>query len=196
MKSRITIFGITLLLAIATQTSFAASIEFGAILSGDAEFPTPVATPGSGDAFVVFDDVTGELAWLISFNDLLAPVTVAHIHAVPAGSIDPLAAAGGVAIDIGAANPGTIISGAGKTSGIFAGAEILDFVTDADLIDQLFAGELYFNIHSSAHGGGEIRGQILPASVTIAPVPLPMAAWLMLSGLVGVFTAGRSSRKA
>jgi hypothetical protein len=188
MKSKINIFCIGLLLAVAAPTSFGATVEFGAILSGGAEVPS-VATPGNGEALIVFDDETGNLAWLISFDDLLAPAAAAHIHAVAPGTADPAAANGGVAINL---VPGTI-SGVGATSGIFAGAQSLDLVGDAGFIDQLFAGELYINIHSSAVPSGEIRGHILGASVSV--VPLPMAAWMLLSGLSGLVVLGRQKQK-
>ena len=194
MKSKIRTFAIGLLLTVMAPLSHAATVEFGAILSGGAEVPS-VVTPGNGEAFIVFDDVTGELAWLISFDDLLGPVGVAgsgptaHIHAVTPGTPDPSAANGGVVLFLDSTNPGTIISGEGETSGIFAGAQTLDLVGDAGLIDQLFAGELYINIHTDAVLSGEIRGQILAASVSV--VPVPMAAWLLLSGLSGLLAFGR-----
>lgn len=200
MSSKLRVFCIGLLLTITAPASFAATVEFGAILSGGAEVPS-VSTPGNGEAFIVFDDTTGELAWLISFDDLLGPVGVAgagptptaHIHAVAPGTPDPSAANGGVVILLDSTNPGTIISGEGKTSGIFAGAQILDLVGEAGLIDQLFAGELYINIHTDAVPSGEIRGQILGASVSV--VPLPMAAWMLLSGLSGLIVVGRNKPK-
>lgn len=194
MNSKFKNFCIGLLLTIVAPVSLAATVEFGAILSGGAEVPS-VATPGNGEAFIVFDDTTGELAWLISFDDLLGPVGVAgaaptaHIHAVPPGTPDPSATNGGVVILLDSTNPGTIISGEGKTTGIFAGAQILDLVGEAGLIDQLFAGELYINIHTDAVPSGEIRGQILGASVSV--VPLPIAAWMLLSGLSGLIVIGR-----
>ncbi len=182
MNSKIKIFCIGLLLSVPAPMSFAATVEFGAILSGGAEVPS-VATPGNGEALLVFDDQTGNLAWLISFNDLLAPAVAAHIHAVTPGTADPAAANGGVVINL---DPGTI-SGVGASSGIFARAQEISGI--AGLVDQLFAGELYINIHSSAAPSGEIRGQILGASVSV--VPLPMAAWMLLSGLSGLIVIGR-----
>ena len=191
MKTKISIFCLGLLLSIAAPTiSFGATVEFGAILSGGAEVPS-VVTPGNGEAFIVFDDETGDLAWLISFDDLLGPVVAAHIHAVAPGIADPSAANGDVVIFLDSTNDGTIISGEGATSGIFTGSQTLDLIGEEALIDQLFAGELYINVHTSAVPTGEIRGQILGASVSV--VPLPMAAWMLLSGLSGLLVVGRKS---
>jgi hypothetical protein len=62
---------------------------------------------------------------------------LAHIHKAPVGQ------PGGVVFDLGTGNPKT-------------GTWMLDHADAADLL----ADRLYVNIHSSAHGGGEIRGQI------------------------------------
>ncbi|MFU8828724.1 MAG: CHRD domain-containing protein, partial [Phycisphaerales bacterium] len=32
----------------------------------------------------------------------------------------------------------------------------------AEMVDELFAGNLYLNFHTTAFPGGEIRGQIVP----------------------------------
>jgi len=160
-----------LMLLFAGQTQ-AAVVEFGALLSGAQETP-PVATPGNGSGFFLFDDATKEFSWNISFRDLLSPIGVssptAHVHEAPAGS------PGDVKFAIDGTNPGTVIDGTGKTEGIFLGAHIFD----AALETALFAGDLYVNLHTASAPGGEIRGQILPGSVTV--VPLPAGVWLLAS---------------
>ena len=52
---------------------------------------------------------------------------------------------------------------------------------------DLLAGLWYLNIHTNVYGGGEIRGQV-------SVVPIPAAAWLFCSGLLGLI--GISRRKA
>ena len=50
------------------------------------------------------------------------------------------------------------------------------------IIDALFAGGLYINFHTAARAAGEIRGQILPASVVPIPLPVevpPLPVWLV-----------------
>ena len=56
------------------------------------------------------------------------------------------------------------VDGVGKTEGIFAGVQILSAAQEL----ALKAGDLYFNLHTAAAPGGEIRGQIT--------VPVPAAA--------------------
>jgi hypothetical protein len=51
-----------------------------ATLDGPSESP-PNASPGTGSAMVVFDDIANTLFVHVSFSGLVAPTTAAHIHA-------------------------------------------------------------------------------------------------------------------
>jgi hypothetical protein len=66
--------------------------------------------------------------------------TMAHIHMAAAGKNGP---------------PIVALAKEGDTYKVPAGAKL-----DADQMKALKAGELYVNVHSTAHGGGEIRGQL------------------------------------
>jgi len=156
-------------------------VEFGTILSPDKEVP-PVMfdTDASGQAFFSFDDTTSTFTWSITFEDLSAPAGVnapgAHIHEGAADENGP------IRIDLGAES---IVSGIGATDGIFLGTSMLD---DA-LESALFSGNLYVNIHTENAPGGELRGQIVPASVS--PVPVPAAVWLFGSAVSALFVRRR-----
>jgi hypothetical protein len=56
---------------------------YEATLTGAQEVP-PVATSGSGQAEVQYDELTQVIRWKVSYSGLTGPVTGAHIHG-PAG---------------------------------------------------------------------------------------------------------------
>ena len=123
------------------------AIPLSASLSGAAERPTPVETPGVGSgSFALEGNV---LHFNIRYSGLKAVANNAHIHG-PATAAD----ATSVLISLVPFN-----GGAFGTNGSLAGSVL---VTDAQRA-AILEGRTYVNIHSDAHGGGEIRGQILPS---------------------------------
>ncbi len=120
------------------------SVVRSTTLTGSLENP-PVTTTATGRGAVVVNPTTREITGGVSFSGVTPTAGGHHIHQAPAGSptqngpvIIPLvlAPSGGVA---------TIPAGTLLTPAQYA---------------ALLAGELYFNIHSAANPGGEIRGQI------------------------------------
>ena len=149
----------------------------------------PAATGGTGGLTaggqgIFFDSDTNmltiDVSWgsLRGFSDLTGDVTVMHIHQ---GSTNGTAT---TFDDSGAPFINLHTGGAG----IFDGSANNGFYTntflfnDADRIDALNAGELYINVHTSANTGGEIRGNIVAASV-------PEPGSLALLGLSGAAIA-------
>lgn len=125
-------------------------------------------SPGTGEAFLILDTQANELQWEISWEGLIGDVTSAHIH----GPATPDQDAGvQVPLDI-CCNP-------------TAGSQVIDNLQQAALLDGLW----YVNIHTDFAPGGEIRGQI-----GLQAVPLPAAAWLFLSAMLGLF-AGKRARQ-
>lgn len=59
---------------------------------------------------------------------------------------------------------------------------------EAALIGALADGKAYFNLHTTAFGGGEIRGFFVP-------VPEPSATALVGAGLLGAFALSRRRRE-
>lgn len=146
--------------------SQAAIIPLSATLDGAQEVPANTS-PGTGVGSITYDDATNQLNWQITFSGLTAGATGAHFHGPAAPGVN-----GGVQLAI----PLGLF--AGQTAGNVSGTATITETQEGQLLAELW----YINIHTSAFPGGEIRGQVLDA----APVPVPAAAWLFGSGLLGL----------
>jgi len=135
----------------------------------------PVTTSAIGIAnSITFDDVSNLLTVSVSYSGgLNAAPTAAHVHGLSAVGVNS-----GVIF-------GLTITG-DQTSGTITGSGTLTDPQEAGL----FAEQLYVNLHTSAHPGGEIRGQLV-----LVPVPEPEEyAALAGAGLVGFALWRRRSR--
>jgi hypothetical protein len=94
---------------------------------------------GSGEVTAMLDGKT--FTYSATYKDLTGPVTAAHFHGP--------AAPGG--------NAGPVVPAVASPSPIKGTATL----TDAQIAD-LNAGKWYFNIHTAANPGGEIRGTVMP----------------------------------
>jgi CHRD domain len=108
--------------------------------SGAQEVPANVST-ATGRAFVTYDQVTRQVQGSITLQGMTA--TVAHIHMAAAGTNGP------VVIELAETAAG---------SGVWALPS--GTVLNAEQAAALLAGEMYFNAHSAAFSGGEIRAQV------------------------------------
>lgn len=108
-------------------------------LDGASEVPSN-GRLGEGEAVVRYNRETGELDWELHYERLSGTVTAAHIHG-PAGP------AANAPVLIQFANPG-ISPIKGRTRIRPAQAR------------ELVSGLWYVNLHTVAHPGGEIRGQL------------------------------------
>ena len=120
-------------------------VELITELSGGAARPDPVVTDGTGSGEFTLQGNT--LSFDVSYSGLSAVAIGAHIHG-PATQEETA----GVLIDLGPFNGGGF-----GTSGTLSGGVVLDNEQKAAIL----SGLTYVNIHTSAHPGGEIRGQIL-----------------------------------
>ncbi|NRF66163.1 CHRD domain-containing protein [Aquincola sp. S2] len=108
-----------------------------ATLTADQEAPATVASGAKGSASLSLDRATRTLSATVSVDG--ATPTLAHIHVGAAGK------AGAVVLPLALSA---------------SGASLAATVLSTAQLQSLDAGDLYLNVHSAAHPGGEIRGQI------------------------------------
>ena len=119
----------------------AATLKFAAALKGADEVP-PNATTGSGQVTATLDTATKAFSYTVTYDGLTGPAVAAHFHGPAAPSVN----APPVIMIMSLASP---ITGTAT-------------LTDAQIAD-LTLGKWYFNVHTAANKGGEIRGQLKAA---------------------------------
>jgi hypothetical protein len=125
---------------LAVAPAFAAMENFTADLKAASEVPAN-DSKGSGALTATYDTATKKLTYSVTYKDLSGPAAAAHFH----GPADAKTNAG-VVVPVKEITPGTL---KGEAT-----------LTDAQAAD-LEAGKWYFNIHTAANKGGEIRGQVM-----------------------------------
>jgi hypothetical protein len=173
------------LLVVAPRAS-AAVIVYQALLDGPSESP-PNASPGTGFTTVTYDNGLKQMRVEANFSGLVGTTTAAHIHA-------PTAVAGTGTAGVATQTPSFSGFPLGVTSGsmdttfdlTLASSWNSSYITanggttagaEAAFAAALAAGKAYFNIHSSAFPGGEIRGFLVE-------VPEPCLSLLAGAGLI------------
>ena len=193
MKTLFKALVLTATLSLVTIPAQAAIRVYTAVLNGASEAP-PNASPGTGFTIVTVDDVLNTMRVQVTFTGLTGLTTNTHIHAATAVAFTGTA---------GVATSTPTFAGfpAGVTSGTydntldmtmassFNGAYITanggtTTTAFSALRTALNTNTAYLNIHSTAFGGGEIRGFLVAA-----PEPTPF----VLMGLGGV--AGLALRR-
>jgi hypothetical protein len=129
-------------LGLGVATASAETMSYKAELSASAETP-PNTSAGKGTLGAQYDTATKKLTWTVTYSGLTGAATMAHFHG-PA--------------DAGAAAPVMVPIKGEVTSPINGDAVLTD-----DQAKALMDGKMYFNIHTAANKGGEIRGQVVPA---------------------------------
>ncbi len=151
---------LVVLLAMVTLPSRAGLWYLQATLTGSQEVP-PVSTNASGVLFGSYDDVTKTINLAITVSGILqSDLTASHIHRAPAGANGP------IIFPIGDGSSYAVL-----------GSQLIKIITGASFPAaeevNLLSGNTYINIHTTAHPGGEIRGQI--TALPVVPEPATMA---------------------
>ena len=136
---RHTLLAAALACAAALPAMAADMVNFSATLSGTAEVP-PNASAATGSLEASLDKDTRLLRWTLKYSGLSGPATAAHFH--------------------GPAMPGENTGVAVPFPSAASAAEGQATLTPEQLAD-LVAGKWYANVHTAAHPGGEIRGQLM-----------------------------------
>lgn len=134
---------------------------FDAQLSGDNEVPA-VASDGSGYSSVTVSEDGSSIAYRLYVNGL-DDVEVAHIHVGPVDDNGPVAALLFGPADPPVAPEGLLAEGTITEADLSPTPGVFDGTMD-QLVELIRSGDAYVNVHTTANAGGEIRGQLAPAS--------------------------------
>ncbi|MGD0798312.1 MAG: CHRD domain-containing protein [Acidobacteriaceae bacterium] len=132
------------MVAALSVVSFAAraeTIKLKATLDAATEVP-PKTSSGTGTVTATLDTATEVFTYHIEFRDLTGPAVAAHFHGPAAVGVN--------------AGPQVPI----KTKPIVSPIDGTATLT-ADQAKDLLDGKWYFNVHTAANPGGEIRGQVM-----------------------------------
>jgi hypothetical protein len=117
----------------------AETVALKASLNASEEVP-PNASTGTGTLQATYDTVTKQLTYTVDYSGLTGNATMAHFH----GPADR------------GKNAGVVVPVQGSVASPIKGTATLTDEQAAALLD----GKWYFNIHTEANKGGEIRGQV------------------------------------
>jgi hypothetical protein len=140
VRSRMTAVGIATAMMFLAGGAFAATVTYTVALSGKNEVPATTSA-GTGTGTFTYDTVTKKLTWAVTYTGLTGPATASHFHS-PAAATE---------------NAGVTVPLTGDLKSPIMGEATLTDALAKDLAD----GKMYYNIHTAANPGGEIRGQLV-----------------------------------
>jgi hypothetical protein len=179
--------GVALLaLALATSTS-AATLTYVATLDGPSENPSNPSL-GTGTATLVIDTTANTATLSVTFGGLSSTTNGAHIHCCVAPPQNVGIAIGSVNLPLGVPQGSFTDNYDLLSSGTYNATFLTNNGGNASgamsaLLAGLAGGQAYFNIHTVASPGGEIRG--------FFAVPEPSVLALLAAAALGLLLAQR-----
>lgn len=129
----------TFVAAVAATPANAEMMKYKADLKGSTEVP-PNETKGTGMVDATYDTASKKLTWTVTYSGLTGDATAAHFHGpAEAGKNAP-----------------PVVPLSGSLASPIKGEATLNDAQAKELQD----GMMYFNLHTAANKGGEIRGQV------------------------------------
>ena len=157
------VFSVVLLLVLFLSSVTAAKnnkVQAGALASGDQEVPPVSPTDTSASVELKFDKQLTKVKYELNIENGVA-VTQSHLHCGPVGVNGPI-----VAFLFGKIDAGVDFDD-DKVKGTIVDANIQDqncgtgtINSVASLLEAIQDGFIYLNVHTLAHPGGEVRGQV------------------------------------
>jgi hypothetical protein len=130
------------LVMFAASVASAETLHFATSLKGADESP-PTTSKGTGKVSASLDTATKTLTYTVTYSGLTGAATMAHFHGPAAPGVNA-----GVQVPV----PMSALPSPMKGTATLTDAQVAD----------LEAGKWYFNIHTAANPGGEVRGQVKP----------------------------------
>lgn len=134
------------------------SKNFGTPMSGAEEVP-PVANDFDGQAIFKLSDDGTTMSYKVITSEMTG-ITQSHIHIGQAGVNGPVVVFLFGLVSAGVANDGILSQGTFTQANLIARPAISFGGTMTELVAALRSGNAYVNVHTLAHPGGEIRGQL------------------------------------
>ncbi|MEL6226286.1 MAG: CHRD domain-containing protein [Pseudomonadota bacterium] len=168
------------LLAVATLAPLLFAANANATNQFDRESKTPltaeeevqdpaVVSDGLSLAFIEINARFKKARVRVTFSNLEGEVTRLHLHCAPAGSNGPIAIGLIDLVAIGQDNSETVKLDANTIRGTLrnnqfpkGGANACGIYNLRDLAHAIDAGQIYWNLHTTAFPAGELRGQVAP----------------------------------